>query len=773
MDNSYERDKLLKQKEEELKEINLKYKKLEEKYNILNSNCYQFKKENQLYVRFPTIKIYNYLRKVKRTLKANHIDTRLKKKIYKMKQTMKVRKNYLKLPTIDVVVPTYKKNEYLEDTINSILNQKYPKKKIRIIISVNGQDKAYYKYLKKNYKNNSHIEVIYTNKKGLGAARNNAKKYLKNEFVTYLDDDDWFTNTFLLDLVKNVNKDVTIMCGKMCNIDETEGDKQKYETNTYINKVISQFSNRYMKEYYKIGSLFSSYNAKLYRRDLIQNCFGAFNEEISNTEDVLFWVENINKVYGEIYIISENSEECYVRRVTKNSMSRPNAESEYNFYINQRLHLINLFAENLFKEDITEEYIYFVLSKIFSQTKMMQKYFDSLDDELKEKTRKLILASDNIFLNKSLFGKNEGIAFCHNFLPFSDTSAYVATRRLAEINGLANEQINWTVIAGIKAKGEEKDILYDQLFARLQYSKILFTNAKTYFNEKSQYLWGEEAFKLVNDKPVKYIYSRSMWAGSHVAAYKYKMKYPNVVWYAEFSDPISKAVDGTDREYARKYEGEESFLNTFWKDIEINIFKYADYIIFTNENQKEYMIQNSCPDSIVESTRKKAIVLHHPEINKKYCNIVKSRYHIDDNQVNIGYFGNFYKNRGSNELLKLAENPKNTIHIFTANADEIEQKKENIKINSFIPYFEFLNVASKMDYVFLNDVNFEEKINPYLPSKLADYLSTGTKILAKVNKNSPMSKIENLQIIKINNITDEFIYNLSKTKKAKNTKYIK
>lgn len=763
MDNLYETNKLLEEKE--IQALKLKYKKLERKYTDLNNICYKLKKENQLYMRFPTIKVYNYLRKIKKQVKTKYKNSKLRGKVYEIKQEIKLKSNYRKLPTIDVVVPTYKKNEYINDTINSILKQKYPKKNIRIIISVNGKDKEYYGYLKKKYTNNFQIKVIYTNKKGLGAARNNAKKYLKNEFVTYLDDDDWFTKTFLLDLAKNANKNVTIMCGKMCNIDETEEDNKKYDENTYINKVISQFSNRYMNEYYKIGSLFSSFNAKLYKRDLIQNCFGDFNEEITNTEDVLFWVENINKFYGETYIISSSSEECYVRRVTKNSMSRPKAESEYNFYINERLHLINLFAENLFKEDITEEYIYFVLSKIFSQTQMMYKYFETLDKELKEKTRKIILSTDNIFLNKSLFGKNEGIAFCHNFLPFADASAYVASRRLSEINDLAKEQINWTVVAGIKAKVEEKDILYDQLFARIQYSKILFTNNKTYFNEKAQYLWGKEALELVSDKKVKYIYSRSMWAGSHVAAYEYKKKYPNVIWYAEFSDPISKAVDGTDREYARKYEGEESFLNTFWKDIEINIFKYADYVIFTNDNQKEYMIRNSCPEDIVESTRKKSIVLHHPKINKKYCNIVKSKYCIDDKQVNIGYFGNFYKNRGSNELLKLAENPNNTIHIFTSNTDEIEEKRENIKINNFVPYFEFLNIASKMDYVFLNDVNFEGEINPYLPSKLADYLSTGTKILAKVNRNSPMSKMDNPQIIKITEIGDELIYNLSKTKK--------
>lgn len=58
MHNLYETNKLLEEKEKEIQALKLKYKKLERKYTILNSICYKFKKENQLYIRFPSIKIY-------------------------------------------------------------------------------------------------------------------------------------------------------------------------------------------------------------------------------------------------------------------------------------------------------------------------------------------------------------------------------------------------------------------------------------------------------------------------------------------------------------------------------------------------------------------------------------------------------------------------------------------------------------------------------------------------------------------------------------------
>lgn len=58
--------------------------------------------------------------------------------------------------------------------------------------------------------------------------------------------------------------------------------------------------------------------------------------------------------------------------------------------------------------------------------------------------------------------------------------------------------------------------------------------------------------------------------------------------------------------------------------------------------------------------------------------------------------------------------------------------------------------TSRMDYLVLVDTKFAiPEINPYLPSKLADYLATGTPIIAYINEGSPLSKIDNEKIIKV------------------------
>ena len=89
-------------------------------------------------------------------------------------------------------------------------------------------------------------------------------------------------------------------------------------------------------------------------------------------------------------------------------------------------------------------------------------------------------------------------------------------------------------------------------------------------------------------------------------------------------------------------------------------------------------------------------------------------------------------------------------------------QKSRLRISKPLPYFEFLNLASKMDYLLLNDASFEiPQLNPFLPSKLADYLSVKTRIIALIQEHSPLSKIENCYLIKRKFINSDFIASLT------------
>lgn len=685
--------------------------------------------------------------------------------IYKRALIKQRRKKSLSnIKGVSVIIPTYKKIDYLNECVNSVLEQTFPKK-IEIIISVNGADIDYYKYLCGLYKNKKRIKVVYTPKIGLSVARNFALDYVSMDYVTFLDDDDYFTKGYLEELASHVGRDVSIVCGRV--VDKKENE---YDENTYINKELSKISGGgKTKDYWAIGSLFATAWAKLYKTELFKNTFSKFDENALHTEDIRFWCDNIEKISGYVYCCDSKGNEALIRRVTPNSLSRPSEEKQFKFWINDRVELIDYISQRLYDKSLTVEQKRFLLNKISSQTNHMISYYETLNHEKQKEARNIIAVSENFYLNKSKFGELRGIAFCHNFAPSADASAYVAAKRLPEISALENRLIKWDVVSSDMSNCREADNLFNIFYTSFVINSHVRLPGPSYFNEKSQYLFGEKAFKLMENEKADIIYSRSMYAGSHVAAYMYKTKYPDVKWYAEFSDPIYMGTDNKKRGYAATYYEDEEFLNNFWRNCEVNVYEKADVIIFTNENQLEYMLRYNEEKELNEEIIRKSIIMNHPMIDKKFCNIVNTDYLLDSDYINIGYFGSFYPNRSHSEILRLLKNDRVIIHLFVPNPESLKKSIDDsrVRINKVVGHFEFLNIASKMDYLFLNDIDFEGTPNPYLPSKFADYIVSGARIIAKVNYGSILSKYEHENLIKVRNIDDELIEKLTPIENSK------
>ncbi len=754
-------DLVTKQLEERIKELEIRIDSLEYRIRRMSKPIYRYQKSpfDRLYVLGNKMKNLILNRRKSRLASSQKIiGPVIAKDIVESIKPVKT------LPSITVVIPTYKPNDYIDSCVKSVLEQDYAPEKVEVIVSVNGANEDYAKQLEEKYKNEKRVRVIYTPTPGAGSGRNNAISHIRTDFVTYLDDDDYLSKGFLKLLGSCANDDVSIVCGK---IDDVLADGTVIE-DTYLNKTLRNMEEGKHSSYHSLVSVFSSFCAKLYRSVLVKEVWGEFDESLSHTEDVVFWVENINKPMGKIAVANAKSPESYCRRVTADSRSRPNRERSFAFYITDRLDLIERISKNLLEGDYTLEYRYFVLAKIDAAINFMVRFFENeCTYEEKEAARKLIFASDCPFINKSLFAKKEAIAFCHNFAPAVDASAFVASKRLAQISKQIGEPLSWTVVCADMSKKRSLDILWEQFYAKYQYSQKNVVSDRVAFDEESQYNWGEQAFEQMKDHFVPYIYSRSMWAGSHVAAWLYKKAYPETIWIAEFSDPVSMNTDNLKRQPTKIHSGSKSFLNTFWQDIEQWVFDNADQIIFTNENQKKYMLDNNPPKSR-DAVESKAWVWHHPRISDKYANIIVADYSLDDDNINIGYFGTFYANRSAEPMFELLKNPKVHIHIFTQVTDELKAKvkkiSDRIHLHELVSQFEVLNIASRLDYLFLNDIEFNGEINPYLPSKLSDYLAVDTFVIALVREGTPLSLINDEKLLKFTELNEENVNELKKNK---------
>lgn len=270
------------------------------------------------------------------------------------------------------------------------------------------------------------------------------------------------------------------------------------------------------------------------------------------------------------------------------------------------------------------------------------------------------------------------------------------------------------------------------------------------------------------------IYSRSWPEYNHFLALEYKLQNPNVFWQAEFSDPIFINIDNSKRK--NKLNFDDKYINKINDGITklqndlslisnpVNTFSLAEYltfifadeIIFTNQNQRKIML-NSFNENISNIVMSKSIIKAHPTLDKEYYNIKESNIDLDDTCINIAYFGNDYYSRRHFESLFYAYDSliheykdKIKFYFFLSNDDFFKKLIKDLKMNNNIvikkpiDYLEFLNACDKFDVLLVNDIitNDVFDLNPYLPSKLSDYLGSSSDIWAICERNSILDAID-------------------------------
>jgi len=291
----------------------------------------------------------------------------------------------VQLPSITVIIPSYRETPYLEQALSSVLEQDYPAEKMTVILSVNGEDRKYYETLKMRYVNCPCVRIIYTEKRGAAAARNMALSETETECVCFLDDDDWISKAYLRTMAVRMYKDVTVVCAPLC---DCYSDTSDCNWETYINKALSNAGPGLHRNYLQLTPLLSSLPAKLYRTEMLKEKFQPMDEQVRSSEDVLYWAENYSAIYGYIYLCEAEQEEYYVRRMTAGSLSRP-LSHEWPVYISDRLGVIDRLAVLLDKA-ATEEERKFISHKMSAQRNLLEQYVAAMDEPQREKAEEMV-----------------------------------------------------------------------------------------------------------------------------------------------------------------------------------------------------------------------------------------------------------------------------------------------------------------------------------------------------------------------------------------------
>lgn len=98
---------------------------------------------------------------------------------------------------ISVVIPLYNKDEYIVDTVASVLDQKF--QDFELIIIDDGSTDDSVSEVEKHF-SDPRIKLVRRQNKGVSIARNEGIQISKNQWIAFLDADDWWADNFLAEI---------------------------------------------------------------------------------------------------------------------------------------------------------------------------------------------------------------------------------------------------------------------------------------------------------------------------------------------------------------------------------------------------------------------------------------------------------------------------------------------------------------------------------------------------------------------------------------------
>ena len=223
---------------------------------------------------------------------------------------------------VSIIMPYYKKSSYIDETVNSILNQTFEKFEIIIIDDELSENSS--KVLSRINQLDKRVNIL-KNKKNLGAgqSRNNAIKLCNGEYIAFCDcDDKWKSNKLEVQL-------------KIMHKLNLEFSHTSYEI---IDKKNSKIGYREAQENLSFSQLQKSCDIGLstviLKKDLFDNQNFRFGE-IKTKEDYILWL-SLAKKNIKLFGIKD----CLVSwRKSKDSLSSSTFQKLYDGYKVYKDHL--------------------------------------------------------------------------------------------------------------------------------------------------------------------------------------------------------------------------------------------------------------------------------------------------------------------------------------------------------------------------------------------------------------------------------------------------
>jgi len=207
-------------------------------------------------------------------------------------------------PLVSVVIATYNMGQYINQAIDSILQQTWSNLEI-IVVDDGSTDSTSEVML--SYKDNSKVIYIKNENQGQPKAKNCGIKHTKGEFIAFCDADDlWEHNKLEVQMPLFDNPNVGVVYSEVSNIDE---HNQRYLKEPNETRHVGMVTN------YMLIENFVPFGTSVIRRACIEKN-GIFDEEFRMGIDWDLWLR-----YSLDWEFAYTPERTYVYRVWSGQMS--------------------------------------------------------------------------------------------------------------------------------------------------------------------------------------------------------------------------------------------------------------------------------------------------------------------------------------------------------------------------------------------------------------------------------------------------------------------
>jgi glycosyltransferase involved in cell wall biosynthesis len=229
------------------------------------------------------------------------------------------------LSAFSIILPAYNGQHVIERCILSVLEQNY--NLFELLIIDDGSTDQTHEVCKKYYEQDSRVKYYKQNNKGVSAARNYGLKAAQNEYLLFVDADDYLLPSFLqafhnLLASSEVEDKIFIFQDFIADIRLADGQEEQFKWCKF------SYAEYTLKETFQALDSMNWLNwgvpfAKIYKRSIINKNHIYFNENVSFREDLIFMLEYVAHIDKLIFDPIANY--CYTIDNTKKSLSNTTA----------------------------------------------------------------------------------------------------------------------------------------------------------------------------------------------------------------------------------------------------------------------------------------------------------------------------------------------------------------------------------------------------------------------------------------------------------------